>query len=348
MKPQGRDLTGEFVASAGQGSTPKCAEIWSICNTGLQCMTSNSGKSPGVVRLRLIRQALVRAMVLLLTEPALAALSEASGATILLIRPASDVDQSSSTSRASDDESSASGEKGNWPERLRLAQGDAPRSADENGTSTSAATTGKSSDTLEQVVVTATRRSESVEKVPISIKALSQRDLAEGAIKSIAELSSVTPGLQFGTPYGWAASITTISIRGINTNVGASPVGIYLDDMPLQVQQSPASNVGNPYPVVFDLNRVEVARGPQGTLFGAGSEAGTVRFITNEPSLTEFSGFSHVELATTQGGAPSYEIGAAGGGPIIQDRAGFRLGAFTRRGGATEGRSVPGWLHQRT
>lgn len=181
--------------------------------------------------------------------------------------------------------------------------------------------------------MTATRRSESVEKVPISINALSQKDLTEGAIKSINDLAEVTPGLQLPAPQGFISTLNTISIRGLNTLTGPSTVGLYLGETPIQTRLTFLGNVGNPYPLMFDLNRVEVARGPQGTLFGAGSEAGTVRFIPNEPSLDEFSGFSHAELASTQDGAPSYEIGAAAGGPIVKDEVGFRVSVWNRQDG---------------
>jgi outer membrane receptor protein involved in Fe transport len=186
---------------------------------------------------------------------------------------------------------------------------------------------------LEEIVVTATRREESVEKVPISISALSQQDLAEGNIKSIADIAAITPGLQFATPNSFASTITTISIRGMNTQVGASVVGIYLDDTPVMSRLPAIGNVGVTFPLVFDLNRVEVERGPQGTLFGAGSEAGAVRFISNSPSLTDFGGFTHAEVSSTEGGTPSAEIGAAGGGPIVADKLGFRVSTWYHHDG---------------
>jgi iron complex outermembrane recepter protein len=220
-------------------------------------------------------------------------------------------------------------------DRFRLAQVDqgvsATRSSVDAGKD-AAASQEEPALQLEEVTVTATRRAESVEKVPISIQALSQSELTAGGIKSIGDLASVTPGLQFQAP-GSMSTITTISIRGINTATGASVVGLYLDDTPIQGRLSANSDVGSPYPVLFDLSRVEVARGPQGTLFGAGSEAGTVRFIPNEPSLTQFSGFTHAELATTDRGGPSYEIGAAAGGPILDNELGFRVSAWTREDG---------------
>jgi iron complex outermembrane recepter protein len=188
---------------------------------------------------------------------------------------------------------------------------------------------------LQEIVVTATRREESLEKVPISVAALTQNDLTQGHIESIQSIAQLTPGLQFAatTGAGTPSTNTTISIRGINTDTGAGVVGVYLDDTPIQGRLSPVGNIGNPYPDVFDMNRVEVERGPQGTLFGAGSEAGTVRFITNQPSLTAFTGFAHTELAMTENGHPSYEYGVAAGGPIVEDKLGFRVSVWRREDG---------------
>ncbi len=204
--------------------------------------------------------------------------------------------------------------------------------------STAGASTGEGA--LEEVIVTATRREESVEKVPISIEVLGQEQLTQYGIKSITDLAAMVPGLQFGT-YGAATNYTSVAIRGFNTMVGASTVGIYLDDTPLQGRMSPLGNVGFIFPLVFDLDRVEVLRGPQGTLFGASSESGAVRFITNQPSLTQDSGFSHAEYSVTQNGAPSYEAGAAFGGPIIKDELGFRVSAWFRGDGGYINRINP-------
>ncbi|MEJ0046024.1 MAG: hypothetical protein WDN04_07805 [Rhodospirillales bacterium] len=74
-------------------------------------------------------------------------------------------------------------------------------------------------------------------------------------------------------------------------------------------------------------------RGPQGTLFGAGSEGGTVRFITPPPSLSAYTGYFRSELGFTDGGDPSYELGGAVGGPIVQDRLGFRVSLWDRQDG---------------
>jgi iron complex outermembrane recepter protein len=263
--------------------------------------------------------------------------TDATSGAMLIERPGSNSAAASGEGRNADPP-----KKSFW-DRFQMAQADQGTNSNPS-VSTSASQGGEQKDTsapitdtdamaLQEVVVTATRRSESLEKVPISITALTQDQLTAGEIKGIADIAAVTPGLQFSVPNAFASSITAISIRGMNATTGQSVVGIYLDDTPIQGRLSPIGNFGSPYPVVFDLNRVEVERGPQGTLFGAGSEAGAVRFITNQPSLTQFSGFSHAEVGTTDGGSGSYEVGVAAGGPIVQDNLGFRVSAWDRHDG---------------
>ncbi len=90
---------------------------------------------------------------------------------------------------------------------------------------------------------------------------------------------------------------------------------------------------------MFDLDRVEVLRGPQGTLFGAGSMGGTVRYLTPQPSLTGTDVYGRSELAFTQGGAPTWEAGVAVGLPIVEGLAGLRVSTDYRRAG--------GWVDRR-
>ncbi len=185
---------------------------------------------------------------------------------------------------------------------------------------------------LSEIVVTATRRQEDIQKVPISVSTLTQADMVAGGIKNIAEVAAATPGLLFSTPVA-PSTITTVNIRGINANTGPATVGIYLDDTPLIGRLSSFGNIGGALPLIADLNRVEVERGPQGTLFGAGSEAGAVRFITNDPNVHDYSGSVEGEFSSTRDGQPSYEYGGSGGGPIQQDALGFRASAWYRRDG---------------
>ncbi|MDR3659895.1 MAG: TonB-dependent receptor [Mycobacterium sp.] len=177
-----------------------------------------------------------------------------------------------------------------------------------------------------EVVVTATRRSESLSKVPESVSAFTAAKMDVLNIKSFADLAKFTPGVTFDEDRH------DVAIRGITSKAGSGTTGIYIDDTPIQVRAL-GLNANNTLPAVFDLDRVEVLRGPQGTLFGAGSEGGTIRYITTQPSLTNFSGYAHSELAFTEHGDPSYELGVATGGPIIQDQLGFRISAWGRRDG---------------
>jgi outer membrane receptor protein involved in Fe transport len=180
---------------------------------------------------------------------------------------------------------------------------------------------------LQEVVVTATRRAESLSHVPLSVTALTQESLDDRGIKDFSEVARFTPGVNFDT-----SGTNNISIRGISGTGGAGTTGIYLDDTPIQMR-SLAFNPDEALPKSFDIDRVEVLRGPQGTLFGAGSEGGTVRYITTQPSLTKTSIYGRAEVATTDGGGMSYEGGVAVGGPLIEGTLGARLTIWYRRDG---------------
>lgn len=179
------------------------------------------------------------------------------------------------------------------------------------------------------IVVTAQRRSESVQNVPISVSALSSEAMERQGVRGITDIARLTPALSFNT--GGDRGLSTIAIRGIESSGGASTTGIYIDDVPIQARRVGYGG-GSPFPRIFDLSRVEVLRGPQGTLFGAGSQGGTVRFITTQPSLTDWSAYGRAEISGTEHGAANYEAGAAVGGPL-SEQVGIRLSAWYRHDG---------------
>jgi iron complex outermembrane recepter protein len=182
---------------------------------------------------------------------------------------------------------------------------------------------------LEEIVVTAQRREQRLEDVPMSITTYSQEKLDQQGLRSIDDLTRLTPGVTFtrsamGSTGDYNDEQSDISIRGIDSTAGTSTTGIYIDDTPVQTRHLQFSTV-NPYPALFDLERVEVLKGPQGTLFGAGSEGGTLRFLTPEPSLAQWQVYTRAEFGQIDGGGRSYSAGLAVGGPIIEEVLGFRF-----------------------
>jgi len=180
---------------------------------------------------------------------------------------------------------------------------------------------------LDEIVVTATRREESISRVPISITAISQEALNEKGIKDFSDVARYTPGVSFD-----AGQTNQISIRGVSSSGGSGTTGIYIDDVPIQVRNL-GFNSDDALVKLFDLDRVEVLRGPQGTLFGAGSEGGTVRYITTQPSVNKSSISAKEETSYTEGGSLNYEAGVAGGMPVIDGVLGVRFSAWFRHDG---------------
>ncbi|PZU07259.1 TonB-dependent receptor [Sphingomonas sp.] len=183
-----------------------------------------------------------------------------------------------------------------------------------------------------EIVVTATKQSNTISRVPISITAVTQKTLDQQGVKNISDIARTVPALTIQRT--GADSAPQIAIRGIYSVAGSPTTGIYLDDVALQKRNALSfSGNGSPIPQLFDLERVEVLRGPQGTLYGGSSEGGAVRFITPAPSLTTYSGYARSELSFTDGGGPSGEIGGAVGGPIVTDKLGFRVSVWGRNQG---------------
>lgn len=185
---------------------------------------------------------------------------------------------------------------------------------------------GENAARLEEVIVTATRRAQSAIDVPASVAAYSREQMDLAGVRNFADLAAQTPGVRLREEQN------QIAIRGLASNAGSASTGVYLDETPIQVRTF-GEGMASALPYVFDLERVEILRGPQGTLFGAGSLGGTIRYITTQPSTTKTSGYGRAELATTENGGNSYEAGVAYGAPIIDGVLGFRVGASHRRSG---------------
>src|SRR5580704_15408192 len=114
---------------------------------------------------------------------------------------------------------------------------------------------------IEEITVTATRRAEKIDKVPESISAYSTEKMDTLGVKDFSELAKYTPGVNYDP------DSHDVSIRGIESDAGSATTGIYIDDTPIQIRNL-GFNSNDTLPAIFDLDRVEVLRGPQGTLFG--------------------------------------------------------------------------------
>ncbi len=180
------------------------------------------------------------------------------------------------------------------------------------------------SDTLDAIVVTAQKRESTVLDTPISITALSGGQLAARGITSIEEVVQQVPGLSMRSA---GPGLTELEMRGLSSTSGVSPtVGFYIDDAPLSPPLTSLNGKTIVSPDMFDLSRVEVLRGPQGTLYGSGAMGGVVRVITNSPDLEKFSGTVDLSGSHTTGSdGANGDVNASLNLPIIPDKVALRL-----------------------
>jgi iron complex outermembrane receptor protein len=186
-------------------------------------------------------------------------------------------------------------------------------------------------DTLEEIVVTAQKREERLVDVPMSIVALGGRELEKRHVNSLLDLTREAPGLSIQDQ---GVGQRRMFMRGVGNVFGTSSlVGLYLDDASVSGIQDGEIDL-RPY----DLARVEVLRGPQGTLYGEGSTAGTVRFITNSPDLDAIGGHAKYTASVTEHGGMSNEFTGALNLPIVPGKFGIRLSGLLQ--------DAAGWIDQ--
>jgi iron complex outermembrane receptor protein len=174
-----------------------------------------------------------------------------------------------------------------------------------------------------EVVITAQKRASTVQTTPISITAVSGEDLQARGVSSLASLAQGTPGVSLKSE---GPSQTEIEMRGMTSSGGNSAtVGFYLDDIPLAGPASAQNGHVVIDPDLYDLNRIEILRGPRGTLFGSGSMGGTVRLITNQPNLSQFQSSAQSVLSGTEGGGFNHKDSLMINLPLIDDTLALRV-----------------------
>src|SRR5689334_2472215 len=182
----------------------------------------------------------------------------------------------------------------------------------------------------EEITVTATLREQKVQDVPFSVAAPTEEELRERGVDSIEGIAQSTPGF---TVQNLGPGQSQVAVRGVSSGqiVRDQPgvkeqVGVYLDDSGISL------SLFTPDLDLFDMSRVELLRGPQGTLFGAGSASGTLRYITNQPRLGQSETVAELTANSIEDGEPGGSAKVAVNTPL-GDKAALRLTAFFNRFG---------------
>jgi outer membrane receptor protein involved in Fe transport len=200
--------------------------------------------------------------------------------------------------------------------------GSAAQTVQPNGPSSGPNASSSSAD-LAEVVVTAERRVGTVQSTPISITAYSGAQLEAQGITDVNEIGYETPGV---SEKNSGPGQTEYEMRGISSSGGTSPtVGFYLDDVPLTAPAQALNGKVVIDPSLYDLNRVEVLRGPQGTLYGSGSMGGTIKLISNQPDPKAFAASGQVTGSGTEGGGGNYAVNAMVNVPLVDNVLALRV-----------------------
>lgn len=178
------------------------------------------------------------------------------------------------------------------------------------------------------IVVTARKARERLQDVPISVNALSGDQLRDRGAVDVKDILRSVPGLSFS---GTERGLGNYNIRGISTVASAPTVGIYLDDISLVTIATSFSGAFDP--VFFDMERIEVLKGPQGTLYGGSSMGGAIKYVSARPNLSEVGGSAAVGAATTAHGSMGYNAEAVVNLPLVQDVLAIRGGISYRHDG---------------
>lgn len=188
---------------------------------------------------------------------------------------------------------------------------------------------------LSDIVVTATRSAESVQKVPISMQALGTETLAERQVVSFTDYVNMLPSVSFST---LGPGRSDVYFRGISVDGGnAATVGTYLDDIPITT----AGRMPDVH--IYDVQRVEALAGPQGTLFGSSSLAGTLRIITNKPDPSKFEAGYDVQATKYGSGGPGHMFEGFMNIPVNDKVAVRMMGFYRKDGGYID--NTPGTVH---
>ncbi|TWD85614.1 outer membrane receptor protein involved in Fe transport [Variovorax beijingensis] len=182
---------------------------------------------------------------------------------------------------------------------------------------------------LDSVTITATRRREPVREIPMQVNVMKAQALERAGAKNLADYVAEQPGVNL-TSSGSVGG--TLTMRGLTMGPvqGIATVGVYVDDVATGLSSAGANGGNTPLDMgMLDLSHIEVLRGPQGTLYGAGAMSGVLKYVTNQPDTMELAGSVRFGTSWTQGGGPGFMTGAVLNVPLKEDVAAIRFAAFT-------------------
>ena len=172
---------------------------------------------------------------------------------------------------------------------------------------------------ISEIIVTATKRSEKKIKVPFSVQIFGKFKLDKSHIRDLDDLITFVPGAS--ETIGTAIGQKIFQLRQTGGTRGDSTVGYYLDDIAFSIANGANAPIGRP----FDLQRVEILKGPQSTLYGNGSMGGTIRYITTPPNLKKFEVHLRSGYSQSRGGDDGYYVDSAVNIPLVSDKLGLRV-----------------------
>ena len=193
---------------------------------------------------------------------------------------------------------------------------------------------------LPDIVVTAQKRNETIQEAPLSLTVLTAETLQEEGAQGFTDVAARIPGVAYNAA---GPGRSSYSIRGIASIGGNAPTtGFYVDETPI-VPSGGDGATATIDPDLYDLARVEVLRGPQGTLYGASSMGGTIRLITNQPRINVTESSFRAEGSDTQNGGPNGRIDAMVNVPVVDDVAALRMVATYKRMSGFIDREIGVW-----
>jgi iron complex outermembrane recepter protein len=176
---------------------------------------------------------------------------------------------------------------------------------------------------LQEIVVTAEKRESTVQKTPISLTAISGEELQAQGTLDLLSVAQQVPGVSVRSA---GPGQTEFDIRGISSSGGTSPtVGFYIDEVPLTPPATAQNGKVAVDPDLYDLSRVEILRGPQGTLYGSGSMGGTIKLVTAQPDFHQFAVSAQTIESGTEGGGFNYGGSGMLNMPLVDDRVALRV-----------------------